>query len=187
MRIWSLHPQYLDSRGLVALWREGLLAQAVLRGRTKGYINHPQLIRFREQPCPVGCIAEYLRIVRDEAVTRGYHFSARKISRSRAHSQLVVARGQLEFEWNHLMQKLKMRDPELRATLAGVKQPKAHPLFKVQRGQVAEWEKRAPPIAQRKRGQRTRHSPGLSAHLPPESIGRGFLRPGRAAGTGARR
>jgi hypothetical protein len=29
-RIWSLHPKYLDARGLVALWREGLLAQAVL-------------------------------------------------------------------------------------------------------------------------------------------------------------
>jgi len=145
MRIWSLHPKYLDTRGLVALWREGLLAQAVLRGRTKGYINHPQLARFREQSCPVGCIAQYLRIVYEEAVTRGFHFSAEKIGRSRALCQLDVSRGQLEFEWDHLMQKLKTRDPQLRAKLTRVKLPRAHPLFTVHRGQVAEWEKGAPP------------------------------------------
>ena len=145
MRIWSLHPKYLDSRGLVALWREGLLAQAVLEGRTKGYINHPQLIRFREQPYPVRCIAKYLQFVHDEAVTRGFRFSAEKISRSRALCQLDVTRGQLEFEWNHLMQKLKVRDPKLRVKLEGVRKPQPHPLFKVNRGQVAEWEKGAPP------------------------------------------
>jgi hypothetical protein len=43
MRLWSLHPQYLDPQGLVALWREALLAQAVLRGKTRGYKHHPQL------------------------------------------------------------------------------------------------------------------------------------------------
>ncbi|MGP1680491.1 MAG: pyrimidine dimer DNA glycosylase/endonuclease V [Giesbergeria sp.] len=36
MRLWSLHPQYLDSKALVALRREGLLAQAVLAGLTRG-------------------------------------------------------------------------------------------------------------------------------------------------------
>jgi hypothetical protein len=102
---------------------EGLLAQAVLKGRTKGYINHPQLIRFRERPSPAGCIAAYLRIVRNEAVTRGFRFSAEKIGRSLAFCQLDVTRGQLEFEWDHLMQKLKVRDPKLRATLERVKQP----------------------------------------------------------------
>ena len=147
MRIWSLHPKYLDTRGLVALWREGLLAQAVLMGRTKGYRHHPQLIRFRERPSPVGCIAEYLQIVHDEAVTRGFHFSAEKICRSRACCRLDVTRGQLEFEWNHLMQKLKVRDPTLRAKLERVEKPQPHPLFKVNPGQVAEWEKGAPPKA----------------------------------------
>jgi len=47
MRLWSLHPAYLDARGLGALWREGLLAQAVLRGKTRGYRSHPQLERWR--------------------------------------------------------------------------------------------------------------------------------------------
>jgi hypothetical protein len=72
MRLWSVHPKYLDSRGLVALWREALLAQAVLRGRTNGYVHHPQLQRFRAQPSPLGAIADYLRGVHLEAVRRGY-------------------------------------------------------------------------------------------------------------------
>lgn len=147
MRIWSLHPKYLDSRGLVALWREGLLAQAVLGGRTKGYVHHPQLVRFREQPSPVGCIARYLNFVHDEAVTRGFRFSADKIGRSRGPCQLTVTRGQLAFEWNHLLQKLQVRDPMVLAKLESVKQPQAHPLFRVIRGQVAAWEKGVPPCS----------------------------------------
>ena len=106
VRIWSLHPKYLDARGLVALWREGLLAQAVLTGKTKGYVHHPQLFRFQERSSPVGFIAEYLRGVHGEAVNRGYLFTASKISRSRAPGYLTVTRGQLEFEWHHLMEKL---------------------------------------------------------------------------------
>ncbi|MGA2330816.1 MAG: pyrimidine dimer DNA glycosylase/endonuclease V [Syntrophales bacterium] len=46
MRLWSLHPGYVDARGLVALWREGMLARKVLQHQTKGYKNHLQLHRF---------------------------------------------------------------------------------------------------------------------------------------------
>ena len=145
MRIWSLHPKYLDARGLVALWREGLLAQAVLKGRTTGYVRHPQLLRFKEQSLPVGLIAEYLRVVHGEAVNRGYRFTAAKISRSRAHSHLRVTRGQLEFEWHHLLEKLRSRDPKLHARLAILKTPQPHPLFRVVRGSIAQWEKVASP------------------------------------------
>ena len=74
MRLWTLHPRYLDSQGLVALWREALLARAVLRGRTRGYRHHPQLNRFRGAPNPVTCLNAYLRIVYDESVRRGYSF-----------------------------------------------------------------------------------------------------------------
>jgi hypothetical protein len=141
MRIWSLHPQYLDARGLVALWREALLAQAVLRGRTKGYLHHPQLLRFRAETAPVGFIAAYLRAVHDEAAMRGYGFAADKITRTQATGRLVVTRGQLEYEWRHLLQKLSARAPERFARLASVKRPRAHPLFQVVRGDVADWEK----------------------------------------------
>ena len=143
MRIWTLHPKYLDSRGLVALWREALLAQAVLQGRTKGYVHHPQLIRFQELAAPVALIAQYLRVVHDEATRRGYRFARGKISRSRTGNRLVVSRGQLDFEWQHLMEKLRARDPALRAELARVDAPAAHPLFRIVEGPVAHWEKAA--------------------------------------------
>lgn len=145
MRLWSLHPKYLDARGLVALWREGLLAQAVLRGETTGYRRHPQLMRFQQHPGPIGCIAEYLRGVRDEAVSRGYCFAARKISRAQGSGRLTVTRGQLDFEWQHLRHKLAIRDPQRLSHLAGLKHPQPHPLFRVLRGDVAHWEKGEPP------------------------------------------
>ena len=143
LRIWSLHPKYLDARGLVALWREGLLAQAVLKGNTNGYLHHPQLLRFREQAFPVGTIAEYLRGVHGEAVNRGYRFAGAKVSRARARGRLTVTRGQLEFEWQHLLEKLQTRDPKLHARLVTLKNPRPHPLFRVARGDVAQWEKGA--------------------------------------------
>ncbi|HVN86417.1 MAG TPA: pyrimidine dimer DNA glycosylase/endonuclease V [Candidatus Binatia bacterium] len=98
MRIWSLHPKYLDAPGLVALWRESLLAQAVLRGKTRGYVRHPQLDRFRAQARPVGFLAEYLRGLHAEALRRGYRFAPGKISRSHVHTRMTVTRAQLQFE-----------------------------------------------------------------------------------------
>lgn len=142
MRLWTLHPKYLDARGLVALWREGLLAQAVLRGRTNGYVNHPQLIRFRGLPSPVGAVADYLRAVHAEAVTRGYSFDARKISRAHSSRSVNVTRGQLEYEWHHLMAKLATRDPERQARFEKVRRVRPHPLFHVVPGGVEPWEKR---------------------------------------------
>lgn len=141
MRIWSLHPKYLDPSGLVALWREGLLAQAVLGGKTKGYTRHPQLVRFMEHPSPLGAIAAYLRIVLREAVTRGYHFDERKIGCSGASGRLEVTRGQLRFEWCHLMEKLRVRNPLWRGHLEAVMRPAPHPLFLVRPGRPAAWEK----------------------------------------------
>jgi hypothetical protein len=141
MRIWSLHPQYLDTRGLVALWRETLLAQAVLRGETKGYRHHPQLQRFQEQSSPVGMIAAYLRGIHAEAVQRGYNFDAAKIGRSRTQGRLAVSRAQLEFEWRHLVKKVKIRDPEWHARIASIGNPQPHPLFRVVRGGIASWER----------------------------------------------
>src|SRR5512144_979866 len=106
MRLWSLHPRYLDPKGLVALWREGLLAQAVLRGRTRGYRHHPQLARFLASPSPRRHIAAYLRQVHAEASRRGYRFDAAKIGRGGRVAPLPVTRGQLDYEWRHLARKL---------------------------------------------------------------------------------
>jgi hypothetical protein len=160
MRLWSLHPRYLDARGLVALWREALLAQAVLRGRTKGYTRHPQLLRFQEQDHPAAYIAEYLRSVREEAEKRGYHFAARKIGRVRPPGRLTVARGQLQFEWHHLLEKVRKRDPKWFARLLSVENPQPHPLFRAVPGGVAPWEKgMARPLAALPRHKKTRIPP----------------------------
>ena len=141
MRLWSLHPKYLDPRGLVAAWREGLLAQAVLRGRTTGYRAHPQLVRFRRCPASVGAIATYLRGLHAESLARGYRFDAAKISRARYSGHLHVTRGQLAYEWKHLLAKLVTRDPERHRQLRTVERPRPHPLFRVVAGSREDWER----------------------------------------------
>ena len=141
MRLWSLHPKYLDRRGLVAAWREGLLAQAVLRGHTTGYRAHPQLLRFRRCPASVGAIATYLRGLHAESLVRGYRFDAAKISRARYSVHLHVTRGQLAYEWKHLLAKLAVRDPERHRQLHTVERPRSHPLFRVVAGSREDWEK----------------------------------------------
>jgi uncharacterized protein (DUF1501 family) len=140
MRLWTLHPKYLDARGLVALWREGLLAQAVLRGLTKGYTKHPQLARFRRSRAPVACIGAYLSAVYDEAARRGYHFDRQKIVRRGQAARLEATLGQLEYEWRHLAVKLAVRDRARLAKLRRVRRPDAHPSFRVVPGPVEEWE-----------------------------------------------
>jgi hypothetical protein len=140
MRLWSLHPTYLDARGLVALWREGLLAQAVLRGETKGYTRHPQLGRFRESGAPVTNIGSYLYAVYEEATSRSYRFDGRKVAHRRRIALIPVTEGQLAYEWSHLTAKLKVRDQAWLAGLRSVRRPDAHPLFRVVPGPVEPWE-----------------------------------------------
>lgn len=141
MRLWSLHPKYLDRQGLVALWREALLAQAVLRGETRGYRSHPQLNRFRNQTAPLAAISLYLRAVHTEALVRGYSFDESKIKPSQAPAALTVTAGQLEFEWKHLLAKLEVRNPELYRSSLVVELPEAHPLFSMRSGGVEPWER----------------------------------------------
>lgn len=141
MRLWTLHPQYLDPQGLVALWREGLLAQKVLAGLTRGYRNHPQLERFRSADDPLAAIAAYLGAVHEEACRRGYSFDAGKLPANRSHARLAATDGQLLFEWDHLKRKLHSRSPQAHALLTGVASPEAHPLFRMVPGAVAGWER----------------------------------------------
>jgi hypothetical protein len=141
MRLWTLHPKYLDARGLVALWRETLLAQKVLRGETRGYRHHSQLLRFAVLASPPAALAAYLKAVHDEAVERDYNFDSKKIGRRKSRRKIKETRGQLLYEWRHLMRKLKQRDPKRFSRLATVKIPASHPLFKIVPGKVRGWEK----------------------------------------------
>ena len=140
MRLWSLHPSYLDAKGLVALWREGLLAQKVLEGKTRGYRNHPQLIRFSTTASPAASMANYLAGVWAEADSRGYRFDRDKINGIAAGEILSVTEGQVAYEWAHLMRKLADRDPERRRRLSGTRTIKLHPLFQQVEGAIEEWE-----------------------------------------------
>lgn len=144
MRLWSLHPRYLDARGLVALWREALLAKAVLGGRTRGYRHHPQLVRFRAHRTPRLAINVYLQAIHEEALSRGYDFDCRKIGRVQAVVRMSVPEGQLRHEWRHLLGKLAVRSPEVHARWHRIERPQPHPLFRVRPGAVAAWEKSPP-------------------------------------------
>jgi hypothetical protein len=141
MRLWSLHPKYLDAKGLVALWREALLAQAVLRGKTNGYRHHPQLERFTAHASPRLAINAYLGAIYEVATSRGYAFDRKKIGPMRAVARITVPIGQLQHEWRHLLQKLSARDPSLYAKWRGITKPAHHPMFQVRPGSKASWER----------------------------------------------
>jgi hypothetical protein len=140
MRLWSLHPRHLDPAGLVALWREALLARKVLAGRTKGYRRHPQLDRFRSSAHPRTAIARYLMEILTEARRRGYAFDGRKAPPTRAGARLAVTRGQVRFERAHLLRKLRLRRPDLHRRFRR-ERATVHPLFRVTPGPVADWER----------------------------------------------
>lgn len=141
MRLWSLHPKYLDPQGMVALWREALLAKAVLRGETRGYTRHPQLDRFKAHSYPRLAINAYLLPIHAEATRRGYAFDRSKIGPVRKVEPILVSTGQLAFEWQHLREKLSVRSPDVLARWGELLAPEPHPLFRQRPGPIAVWER----------------------------------------------
>jgi hypothetical protein len=140
MRIWSIHPKYLDTKGLVALWRETMLAKNVLEEKTKGYKNHPQLIRFKNSANPLQGINQYLAAVYKESQTRGYHFNKDKFNIYHEPVTFTVTRKQIKYETQHLLKKLKTRDMERYKILLKETNIEPHPLFKIIDGEIEEWE-----------------------------------------------
>lgn len=164
MRLWSIHPKYLDQKGLCGLWREALLAQDVLlkgefsehpqtphtRLRRTPYYNHPQLERFKNCERPLDSIGRYLLEIYVEAEVRGYNFNSNKIKGKLTPIILTVTQKQLDYEYTHLQTKLKERDYEkyndnvnltFQELLLKGEEVKAHPLFKVVEGNIETWEK----------------------------------------------
>ena len=140
MRLWSLHPKYLDTKGLVALWREALLAKHVLEGKTKGYKHHPQLVRFKKSKYPLDLINEYLSEVYNEAVNRNFNFDREKINWTFRKSKVPVKTGQVQYEIQHLLLKLEKRDVDKYKELRSIKSFDRHPIFKLIEGGIEEWE-----------------------------------------------
>lgn len=141
MRIWTLHPKYLDPKGLVALWRESLLARAALGGETTGYRHHPQLARFRSHSAPAAAINTYLSIVLDEARSRHYSFDASKVGPDFTQVQIECTAGQLLYEWQHLLGKLRLRNPAFSIRWQTIATPEPHPLFRIVPGSIESWER----------------------------------------------
>ncbi len=141
MRLWSLHPRHLDAAGLVACWREGLLARAVLSGATRGYRNHPQLDRFRAAADPLASLDCFLSRLVDEADARGYRFDETKIIyRACTGGHMTVTAGQVEHERAHLAAKLAARDPARHAAfMSGPVDVST--CFRVVSGPVEPWER----------------------------------------------
>lgn len=141
MRLWSLHPSYLDSKGLVALWREGLLAKAALNGHTMGYKNHPQLQRFKNHPDPRSAINAYLWEVYEEAGRREYQFDSGKLEVNTGSIKIPVTEGQLHYEWEHLQKKLSTRDEKQYQKNASVIEIMPHPSIEIVPGAIEVWER----------------------------------------------
>lgn len=141
MRIWSLHPKYLDSKGLVALWRETLLAKKVLEGKTQGYKNHPQLNRFKAAKDSLNAINFYLKSVWIEAEKRNYNFDRNKFEVIHHIEQINVTTGQITLEKDHLLKKLKVRDVKMYNEFVSLDDYETHPLFNLIEGEIEPWER----------------------------------------------
>ena len=131
MRLWSIHPKYLDTMGLVALWRESLLAQKVLQGKTKGYRHHPQLDRFKDTENPVAAIGMYLNHIHVESRERNYNFQFSKIQTVEDVPRILISYDLLVSEFSHLQNKLKTRDEERYNQHLSIEEIDSHPSFEV--------------------------------------------------------
>ena len=143
MRLWTINFKYLDAKGLVALWREALLAKNVLAGLTKGYKNHPQLDRFYAHKNALEAINAYLAEVYAQACARGYKFDAAKAGEfdERNLVKIAVSSGQIEYEFAFLQKKLKSRDINAYERNLSVKNIEIASIFKEIEGGIEPWEK----------------------------------------------
>jgi hypothetical protein len=98
-------------------------------------------VRFRRANSPVRAIAAYLRAVHAEAVRRGYRFDAGKIGRGGEAEKIPVTRGQVEYEWGLLKEKLARRSPARLEKIRETRKPRVNPVFRIVRGRVETWEK----------------------------------------------
>ncbi len=135
MRLWSIHPKYLDTKGVVAVWREALLAKHIIDGKTRAYAHHPQAKRFMNAKRSKDAINLYLYHIYKEAKKRGYSFKKEKFCSS-AKTTIPITKEQLFFEWNHLKRKLKKRAPAKYKEMQMIKTPLLHPVFKITKKKV---------------------------------------------------
>jgi hypothetical protein len=131
MLLWTLHPKYLDNKGLGALWFEGIIARNSLLGLSQGYQNHPQLDRFKIQPDPIAAIDTYLSPVYEEGISRGFQYNRALFSPTFQNVRMEVTLEQLKKEYAYLLQKLERRDIEKYKILKKIHTLEPHPMFDI--------------------------------------------------------
>ena len=143
MGLWSIDLGWLDSIGIVALWRESLLARAVLEGKTNGYVNHPQLYRFKSSEKPLAAIETYLYYVFEESLKRGFNFDNEKIRNSLIDKniKISVSQGQLDYELKLLKLKLKQRSQEYYKNISTINKGNLNSMFASHPGSIEVWER----------------------------------------------
>jgi hypothetical protein len=103
-------------------------------------VNRSSLFRFKTADNPQESIAAYLWFIADEADKRNFKFNRGKIVKNCDCRQIKVTEGQLEYEFRHLLSKLKVRDPKRYEELKAIKKIKYHPLFRKVDGDIEDWE-----------------------------------------------
>lgn len=141
MRLWSIHPKYLDRAWLLACWREWLLAKKVLEWNTKWYKNHPQLIRFKQLREPLVWINAFLSQIYLESVRRWYKFNSDKICLVSDINIIKVTEWQVQFEVKHLSNKLLIRDYERYLILSKNNKIDINSIFELIPWDIELWEK----------------------------------------------
>lgn len=143
MRLWSIRFDWLDPIGLVALWRESLLAKSVIEGNTIGYRNHPQLLRFKSYLSPFNAINTYLLYVKEEADRRGFLFDESKILQSSVDKgiKIAVSQGQLDYELQLLKKKITLRSKNKLEVVFNNESGQPNSLFISYKGPIEPWEK----------------------------------------------
>jgi hypothetical protein len=160
VRLWSIHPCYLDPPGLGGLWREALLAQRVVEGRTAAYRHHPQARRVLDQADPWGAIHDYLLGVWEEGRRRGYHYDRSRISEHSGGHLMEVPRGQIEYELALLRYKLAERNRDFLSRLPTFERTLSHPSIRIVEGGIAPWERPRDEVLRRMGSGRREDDPG---------------------------
>jgi hypothetical protein len=120
MRIWTVHPRYLDVKGFVALWRETLLGMETLKKHVKcqhyiPWYKHPQLAPFKAQSDPILYISNYLYLVLEESRRRNYNFDGSKLDAIPYCENLPLIKASREVlvhEWLVCLGRYRVRSPK---------------------------------------------------------------------------
>ena len=55
--------------------------------------------------------------------------------------KIAVTKGQVAYEWEHFLKKMKQRSPEIYRTARIISKPDRHPLFRLKAREKEAWEK----------------------------------------------